>query len=238
MTLPDPDALFAALEGTWPARSHKVTGAWTIRDGAGGGKRVSAATTKDEGASIVDAEAAMRALSQTPLFMLHEGQTRLQDRLQGRGYSSIDPSVIYLAPAPSIAQAPPAISLYPVWPPLAIMRGIWADGGIGPARVQVMARARGPKAGFIARSHDRAAGAAFCAIHDGIAMVHAVEVAPALRRKGVARTILQGAAFWAQAQGAQWLALAVTEANGPARALYDALGMQVMVQYSYRQKGD
>lgn len=238
MTLPDPDALFAALEGTWPALSHKAVSGWIIRDGAGGGKRVSAATATDEGASIEEAEAAMRALSQAPLFMLRAGQTLLQDRLAVHGYRCVDPSVIYAAPIAAIAQEPPAISLYPVWPPLAIMRRIWADGGIGAARVQVMARACGPKAGLIARSQDRAAGAAFCAVHDGIAMVHAVEVAPALRRKGVARNILQGAAFWAHAQGAQWLALAVTEANAPACALYDALGMQVMAQYSYRQKGD
>ncbi|MBR3371477.1 MAG: GNAT family N-acetyltransferase [Rhodobacteraceae bacterium] len=238
MTLPAPDALFAALEGTWPAQSVFSAAQWTIRDGAGGGKRVSAATTKDEGADIAVAEAAMHALSQKPLFMLRDTQTVLQDRLAACGYGRVDPSVIYAAPVAAIAKDPPAISLYPVWPPLAIMRRIWADGGIGPARVQVMARARGPKAGLIARSHDRAAGAAFCAVHDGIAMVHAVEVAPALRRKGVARMILQGAAFWAQGQGAQWLALAVTEANAPARALYDALGMQVMVQYSYRQKED
>lgn len=238
MTLPGQGALIAALEGTWPARSKSVTGGWTIRDGAGGGKRVSAATTEDEDSSIPVAETAMRALAQQPLFMLREGQTRLQDRLEACGYRCVDPSVIYAAPVAAIAQEPPAISLYPVWPPLAIMRSIWADGGIGPARMQVMARVRGPKAGLIARSHDRAAGAAFCALHGDIAMVHAVEVAPALRRKGVARNIVQGAAFWAQAQGAHWLALAVTEANGPARALYDALGMQVMARYSYRQKGD
>jgi len=238
VTLPAPDALFAALEGTWPALSHKSVAGWTIRDGAGGGKRVSAATTADEGASIAKAESAMRALSQAPLFMLRADQSVLHDRLAACGYRCVDPSVIYAAPVAAIAQEPPAISLYPVWPPLAIMRSIWADGGIGPARAQVMARVRGPKAGLIARSQDRAAGAAFCAVHGDIAMVHAVEVSPALRRKGVARNIVQGAAFWAQAQGAHWLALAVTEANQPARALYDALGMQVVAQYSYRQKGD
>ncbi|MDD7972575.1 GNAT family N-acetyltransferase [Roseinatronobacter alkalisoli] len=238
MTVPDSDALFAALEGTWPSQSRSVTGGWTIRDGAGGGKRVSAATTADEGADIAVAETAMRALAQTPLFMLREGQTGLAQRLDARGYRCVDPTVIYTAEISTIAQEPPAISLYPVWPPLAIMCGIWAEGGIGPARLKVMARCHGPKAGLIARSDDRAAGAAFCAIHDGIAMVHAVEVTPALRRKGVARNILQGAAFWAQGQGARWLALAVTEGNGPARALYDALGMQVVTRYSYRQKED
>ena len=40
-----PEHLFATMEATWPAASRRETGIWTLRDGQGGGKRVSAATT-------------------------------------------------------------------------------------------------------------------------------------------------------------------------------------------------
>ena len=128
------------------------------------------------------------------------------------------------------------MQLFPLWPPLAILRDIWASGGIGPERLAVMARAAGPKTALAARIEDRAAGAAFCALHDKVAMLHAIEVLPAYRRKGVGTLILRGAAHWAQVQGARWMALAVTEANTPARALYDHCGMTITTRYHYRQE--
>ena len=97
----------------------------------------------------------------------------------------------------------PHVSLFDIWPPLAIMREIWAEGGIGPARLAVMDRARPVQDRLIARLSDRAVGCGFCAIHDGIAMLHAVEIAPAYRRQGAARTMLHGR-HWAQGQGATW----------------------------------
>jgi ribosomal protein S18 acetylase RimI-like enzyme len=170
-----------------------------------------------------------------PLAMLRPDQDVLDAELAALGYGMVDPTLVYAAPVADLAQKPPHVSLFDIWKPLAIMREIWAEGGIGPARLAVMDRAAGPKTAFIARLSDRAVGCGFCAIHDGVAMLHAVEIAPAFRRQGAARTMLHGAAHWAQGQGADWLALAVTEANAPARALYDAAGMQQMTRYHYRQ---
>jgi uncharacterized protein (DUF2237 family) len=42
------------------------------------------------------------------------------------------------------------------------------------------------------------------------------------------------AARWAEAQEAGWIAVAVTEANAPARALYVGLGMAEAARYHYR----
>ena len=36
------DTLFAVMETTWPAASVQQVGPWLIREGQGGGKRVSA----------------------------------------------------------------------------------------------------------------------------------------------------------------------------------------------------
>jgi len=67
------------------------------------------------------------------------------------------------------------------------MHEIWSAGNIGGNRVSVMHRVHGDKTGLLARDGDTAAGTAFMALDDEIAMVHAVEVLKSCRRKGVAR---------------------------------------------------
>lgn len=238
MNIPAADRLRNAMEATWPAHDLHRVGPWLLREGLGGGKRVSCATTEADtadAAEIAAMETAMRDLGQHPLVMLRPDQSGLDAQLAARGYDLVDPVVLYCAPVALLAEKPAPITLFPVWPILAIMRDLWRAGGIGPERLAIMARAPGPKAAFLARQSDRAAGVAFVACHDGIAMLHALEVAPALRRKGAARNIMRGAAHWAQSQGADLLALAVTRANDPARTLYATLGMQEAGAYHYRQ---
>lgn len=237
MTLPDGAALFQALEATWPSASTRRAGALTLRDGAGGGKRVSAATTIGGTVGSDDlaaAEAAMRGWGQAPLFRIGPKDDTFDSLLAAQGYAACDHTLFYAAPVAALAAPPAPVTLFTIWPPLQIIRDIWSERGIGTSRQEVMARAADPKTAFVARASDRAAGAAFAACHGQIAMLHAVEVLPGLRRKGAARTMVTGAAWWAQRQGMHWLALAVTRDNAPARALYAALGMQQCCGYHYR----
>lgn len=228
-----PEALARVMEATWPpARSWRV-GPFRLRDGAGGGKRVSAATP--EGAwTEADLDAAEAAMAQ-PLFMVRPQDQALDRALAARGYGVIDPVLGYACDAASLA-GPKWFSTFPHWPPLQMARDLWAEGHIGPARVAVMERAHGPKAAILARREDRAAGVAFVALAEGAAMVHALEVTPALRRKGAAEAILRAAALWGREQGAAELSLVVTSANAGARALYEKLGMREVGRYHYRQK--
>ncbi|MCC5964202.1 MAG: GNAT family N-acetyltransferase [Rhodobacteraceae bacterium] len=235
MSLPGAAELLAALDATWPAHSMEVQDGWLLRDGAGGGKRVSAATRDRPGALVAHAENWMRARGERPLFRMGPGDEDLDAALAGLGYAVLDPSLIYAAPASALAQKPPPVSLFDIWPPLAIMREIWAAGGIGDARLAVMARAPQPRTGLIARRDDRAVGVGFVAVQAQIAMLHAVEVVPGMRRRGIGALILGGAAHWAQAQGASWMALAVTEANTGAAALYKRAGMAAACGYHYRE---
>ena len=99
-----------------------------------------------------------------------------------------------------------------------------------------MNRAKGTKISILGRTENRASAAAFVAIERNIAMLHALEVVPALRRKGVGRNILRAAAHWAQEQGAQYISLAVTAANVPANALYLSTGLTEVGKYHYRVK--
>lgn len=229
---PDAAACMAALQATWPAARVWHSKGWTLRDGAGGGKRVAAASPGD-GARAHDLAALMPGGA---LAMLNPDQAALDAALGALGYLVLDPTILYAGAIADLARPPPPVSLFDIWPPLAIMHEIWAEGGIGPARLAVMDRAQGPKTAFAARVSDRAVGCGFCAIHDGIAMLHAVQIAPEHRRKGAARIMLHGAAHWAQAHGAEWLALAVTEANMPARALYEKAGLRQVTRYHYRQE--
>ncbi|WP_333829645.1 GNAT family N-acetyltransferase [Pararhodobacter sp.] len=230
-------ALQTALEATWPPAARHTCGPFTLREGQGGGKRVSAATLEGSAtqAQIDAAEQAMQTLGQTPLFMIR-AQPELDQALEARGYALVDPTLFYAAPIHDAAEVPRPVSLLSCWPPLAIQRQLWADAGVGPARLAVMARASAPRNAFIARFQNRAAGVGFAALHNGIAMLHALEVDPGFRRQGVARYMVRGIADWARGQGAEWFALAVTERNMAARALYSALNMTEAGRYHYRQK--
>ena len=232
------DMMLVAMEATWPPAAATRIGAWLLRDGKGGGKRVSAATLAGvfDPNTIANAEDVMHGAGMQPLFQLGPEDAALDAALAARGYKLIDPVVIYSCKLSEIAQtAPPPMTTFPHWPPLGIVVDLWVEGGVGPARLDVMQRVLGPKTAILARSADRAAGVAFVAIHGVFAMLHALEVTPVLRRKGAARHILQAAAHWARLQGATDLGLAVTAANAPARALYASFGMQAVGQYHYRQ---
>lgn len=234
---PTLDQLYDVIEGTWPPAKVWTEGPWTLRDGAGGGKRVSAATANgpvDE-SDIADAEKAMRGIGQRPLFMLRQGEDALDAMLDARGYARIDEVAVYVAPVDLLTDKPvPPVTCFTIWEPLAIMSEIWAKGGIGPARLAVMARAA-VKTGVLARWNEKPGGVAFAAIHDGVAMVHAVEVLDHQRRQGVADWLMRAASFWARENGAAHLAVLCVADNGPANALYHKLGFVEAGRYHYRQ---
>ena len=234
----------ALMEASWPPAQVLRHGPFTLRRGDGGGQRVCAATLTTKPpvaanptpADLTSAEAAMRGMGQDPLFLLTPQDTGLDQALAARGYVIKDPVVIYAADSARVAgDGPAAMTSFPHWPPLAIARTLWLDGGVGPERLAIMDRAAGPKVAVLGRARDRAAGVAFVALAGGVAFVHALHVLPDLRRFGAAQNLMRAAGQWAQGQGAGTLALAVTQANGPARALYEALGMTVMGSYHYRR---
>jgi ribosomal protein S18 acetylase RimI-like enzyme len=209
-------------------------GPFALRDGAGGGKRVSAASCEGEWteADLAEAEAAMPER----LFLIRQGDEVLDAALAARGYRVVDPVLAYAAPVTALTGEVPWLTSFPHWPPLQIARDLWSEGGIGPARVQVMGRVAGQKAAVMARLGDRPAGVAFVAMAGEDAMLHALEVRPLQRRHGLGAILLRAAANWAEAEGAKRLSLVVTEQNLAARALYTRAGMQVVGQYHYRMK--
>lgn len=228
-----PAELAEVMEATWPPARRWRVGPFTLRDGAGGGQRVSAASVS--GAfSGADLDAAIAGMDE-PLFVLFPGDEALDKALEMRGFRVHDPVVAYAAPVADLTGDLPFLTAFAHWPPLEAVRAVWAEGGIGPARVQVMDRVTGAKTALMARSGDRPSGAAFVACHGRHAMVHALEVRPDQRRQGAGAHLLRAAANWAAEQGAQVLSLVVTRRNTAARALYDRAGMEDVGEYHYRK---
>lgn len=234
MTPPDP--IFAAIDATWPAASIIHSGRFAVREGRGGGGRVSAASLDGpfDQADIAAAEAAHRAFGQLPRFMIRPGEDPLDAALAARGYGVVDPVAAYAIPVALLAGPVPPVTAFAIWPPLQITRDLWSESGIGAERQAVMDRVSTPKTAILGRTDDRCAGAAFVALHQKTAMVHALAILPDLRRRGLARHMMTEAANWAQEAGADTLTLVVTRANVAANALYRSLGMTQTAAYHYR----
>ncbi|MGR3435135.1 MAG: GNAT family N-acetyltransferase [Shimia sp.] len=229
-------ALAEAVRVTWPAEETLTVGPFTIRRASDDSRRTRCATTEGDAsdAEIAAASDAMRALGQPVLFYADDRHGALDARLAARGLVAADAAAYYAAPVARLSRTPPAMTAFEVWPPLAIMAELFAATGTPRPRQAVMARAACPRTAILGRADDRPGGVAYVGAHDGIAVVHALGVVPALRRRGLAGHMMAQAALWAGRQGCSTLGLAVGARNDGAQALYRALGMERVGGYHYR----
>lgn len=225
------DALYTAVDVTWPSETVTIDGPWVHRKAAGAGSRLNATTLEWANGSVPD------EIPDRPLFMVRRDQSALDAGLRNSGYAVKDPVTAYVINVDKIAQASRPTRVFTGWPELAVMAEVWATGGIGPERIASMERVKTTKAGFLCRANDRAAGVAFAAIDGELAMLHALEVLAHARRANVATDILKHAAYWAAENGARHLAVLVTTANTDANALYQNMGFEKAVGYHYRIRG-
>ena len=226
--------LLAAVDATWPAHATQLVDGWTIRDGRDGGQRVSAASGSGD---IAVAEQAMLDLGQDKLFMIQGEQAELDSELADRGYVVKDPVDLLVCDAATLADGfrPKLDAIFAQFP-MPILAEIWAEGGIGPARLDVMRRANCDKTFVMGRIDARASAAAFVGASNGICMAHAVEVLARERRRGVAERMMRAAAWWGLRHGAETFCVLTTQANDGAQALYRKMGMETAAQYHYRIK--
>lgn len=241
MAKPDEARLLAALEATWPPASIDTETApgWKLRDGAGGGKRVSSAVSLGS-RDLKAAAAAMRARGQRPLIQVPASDPELDRLLSEAGWAQLDPTFLMVGRAADLAglDGDRRIKSVHARARLVLVDEIWEQGGVHAARRAVMDRCPLPKVTVLARSETAVTGVAFVAADGDVAMLHAMQVRADMRRQGSGRSTLAGAARFALDQGAEWLALAVTEDNPAARALYEGAGMETVSRYGYRQAAE
>ncbi len=241
MTQPEVTKLYDVVDATWPAARTWEDGVWTFREGMGGGSRVSAATASGpaDATDVARAESEMVRIGQDRLFMIRQGQDDLDRLLETLGYTVKDPVNLYSMPnADLVDLGRPRHMTFRAWPPMAIQRELWAEAHIGPERLAVMDRAAGPKMTLLVRDVQTPAGNLFVGIHDRIAMIHALEIPAAHRRRGLARALIIAAARWAADEDAKTMSLVVTRANEAANQLYASMGFRLVGQYHYRIKKD
>ena len=237
MNLPTDRKIDTVIAATWPAKSIQQIGPITVRFG-GGGQRARAATAQGDvqPGDIANVETATRDTGET-LFRIRGWEGDLDQMLDGLGYEKRDPTYILAGAVAGIAARDlPRVSAFTIWPPLAIMDELWIENGVDQERLDNMARVAGPKIGILGRGSDQPGGVGFAAVHDGIAMIHAVAVSPHLRRQKIAENMMISAGKWAQDIGAEWVATLCTRQNSAALSLYESLGMTVVGEYHYRAK--
>ena len=232
--MPDLSDLYEVVDHTWPAHRKISCGSWLLRQGCGGGKRVSAATLQNK-IDIPDvsiAEKGMLALGQDPLFMIRDGDQKLDQILYDGAYKFVDAVNIYCISCKSILRSiPPRLSAFDIWEPLEIQKDIWAHCGIDRNRIAVMERAECIKTSLLIRWENHPAGTAYIGIYNGIAMVHALKILPSQRRKGVGAIAMRHAAIWALAQNAPYISVICAKENKAADVLYTSLKMHPVGGY-------
>lgn len=227
---PDKDTLFDCVAATWPPARYVTAGGFEIGIGLGGGKRVSSAALINTDYRIDLAEAAMAQAGQQALFMLRDDQLQLDKQLEQQGYRVIDPVVLMAGDVDLFNPADGTNARFHD-SPTEEQKRIWLAGGVGQGRWDIMQRPTGPHA---CAGISNVTG--FVAIHNRIAMVHAVEVDRNHRRRGLGRTFMHALGPWARENGAKTLACVTTVENTAARGLYGAMGMVQVGNYHYRIK--
>ena len=237
MTLKNNSSIFDTIDLTWPAEEFLELTEWKLRKSIKGGKRVSAATAiKKSGIPAIQlVENTLAEWCQDKLFMIKAGENSLDEALKERGYSIVDPTNIWSISAEvlSMQQIPP-VTAFSIFPPLAIQREIWIANGIDASRIEIMDRVKTPKTTIFGRINAKPAAAAFLAVSNKIAMVHALVVDHKFQRQGMGKHVMQKVGAWAHQKGAESVVVLCTKQNQSANNFYKILGMQVIGQYHYR----
>jgi N-acetylglutamate synthase len=160
----------------------------------------------------------------------------LRAALERQGYRGAQPTLVETGSAAALRQripAPPASLAHvpdDAW--ASVYTGEGFDPVDGACRVRAFSRAR--DAVFARVQVDGATAAVGVgAFGFGWASVHGMRTAPAVRRRGLARSVLVALAGAALERGIDRLFLQVEEGNAPARALYEAAGFRIAWRYRY-----
>ena len=247
--------LLAAGARAWPALESEPIGDWRARAAGGWTRRANSALPMGEGRPDLERLGAWYAARGLPL-LLHvvEGDRPFGDPLDAEldrlGFQACGQALTLVGELAPLADRPadPRVRLGRT------LTADWLRGYARSAAAPEVARqvlGGGPSVWLATVPRSEAAGAAGaaeaagapaagpaavgrCVVDGRWAVFSAVAVDPALRRRGLATSVMAELARAALAEGASAACLHVERGNAPARALYERLGFHVHHRYHYR----
>lgn len=250
-------ALDLAIARAWPAREELAVGPWTARIDAGVTRRPNSVLPHGEGtppaAGVIDdwlrtVVQLYRGRGLTPWLQVTRAAwpAGLDGLLGARGWQTgIDRTLLLTGPLPEAGGAPglPGIDVQIEVQLDPRPQGSWLETwwsvdprGGAPQRdaaAAILDRIGDPAAFARVVAGGACVGVALGVLVDGLLVLECIATRPELRRSGVARAAIGELGRWAAERGTTGTLLAVQEANGPARALYEALGLGETSSYAY-----
>lgn len=245
----------------WPAAQNERIGDgdWLLRYSGGVTKRANSVQVlgpaerpgpADLDAAVAEVEAFYAGHGLPSCFQLGPGAPGwLETELAERGYRTADPTLIMTAPLPGPESdtleetfgTGPAVAVHER-PSLDWLDAWLAVDGRGGSEQVPWARTilTGHPAGYAEVGGE--SGEPPLAVGRGVPQgewlgVYCMATEPDRRRRGYGAAVLRALLAWGARRGAERAYLLVTEANKPARALYERAGFEVAGAYTYRLKG-
>jgi GNAT superfamily N-acetyltransferase len=227
----------------WPALEAETPPGWLQRLSHGYTKRANSINGLDPGAEITSEriaalEAPYRSRGLPPIWRITPLTPPAADGLlAARGYLRIDDSLVQTAPIDGSLDVDPAVTIAPQASPAWL--GSFAElAGVSaahrPAMTRMLQSIAAPAGFAVASPATGCLGFALGVVDGDHLGVFDMLVAPAARRRGLARRILRSICAWGHARGARVAYLQVVAGNLAARPLYAAHGFETMYQYWYR----
>ena len=232
--------LEATAMQSWRAAETATLGAWVLRANDGFTKRANSALPLGQpGTSVADAiervqawyhERDLPARFQLPV----EGRRLLDAELGERGWEPSTEVHVLTARLDLLDVAPPAVPVESMSAPDDDWLAVYRDGEAPPAVARALLTRHDDVTFAAVRDAGRTVAIGRATIDDGRLGITAVEVDPALRRRGLARAVMSALHAWGRERGAVRAHLAVEADNTPAVALYDDLGYALHHDYRFR----
>jgi ribosomal protein S18 acetylase RimI-like enzyme len=241
-TAPDVRGLEERAFNAWPALDTLVAGGWLLRFAEGYTKRANSLNALAPTVAVGEAVAHATPLYAAAGLPLVVRVTPLAgpdaDRaLSDRGFAHLDPSLVLTAPLPSRRPCDPRVAV------AALPSAAWRAGYAGAAgtpsgrqtiHARMLARIRLPAA-FAELSVDGAAIAWGLAVAErGQVGLFDIVTAPAARRQGAGRALVDSLLGWGADHGCTGAYLQVAADNREALPLYEQLGFRGAYRYHYR----
>jgi N-acetylglutamate synthase len=227
----------------WPALETRDSAGWRLRFADGYTKRANSINAlgpdaQTDPATLQDLETAYRERGQPVVWRLSPlAPPAIADILAGRGYRTIERSLLQVCPLHAGFAADPDVQIHPQ-PTPAWIEAFAAHSPVRPEHRPVMRRmlaAIAAPAGFaFVETAGEPMAMAIGAVQGDHMGLFDVLVMPQARRRGLARKVTESLYAWAWGHGARFAYLQVVATNQAAMPLYAAQGFRTVYSYEYR----